>query len=257
MKTLISIDWDFFVPEDPAWDMGHQENLLFLKMLWSTRGHLIDKMLTTGEEKKFWPKIENLAPSLKHAKLYVSDSHCYAFNQAVSVDHILLIDAHHDCWGNSPGYLDCKSVMCHNWARIWLESNPRHKLTWVRPSWQKASNYPLPKDLKGRIDVVNGLNGLKQPIEGTTSLHVCRSGCWTPPWLDKQFAGFLEGFTGHNRGVIRLQDRDWDAMVCRWTDKDLADAIEQDKQIQIQMNAMRVGQISSNEFINAKMEIAI
>ena len=214
-------------------------------------------MRTSGEETKFWQKMETLAPSLKKAKLFVSDSHCFAHDQSFFSDHVILIDAHHDCWDNMPGHLDSNSVMCHNWARIWLKAHPKSRMTWVRPSWQKASQIPVPKDLKDRVDVVRGLKGLKQPIAGPTSLHVCRSGCWTPPWLDKAFLGFLESFSGYPKGINRLQTEAWDATVCRWNEKDIAEAREQDRLMQVQMENMRVGQISSRDFVNAKVEVAI
>ena len=53
VKTLLTIDFDMFVPEKPEWDIGHNESRIYLKMLWGTRVYLMDLMKTDGNEVVF------------------------------------------------------------------------------------------------------------------------------------------------------------------------------------------------------------
>jgi hypothetical protein len=72
----------------------------------------------------------------------------------------------------------------------------------------------VPDDLKDRFEIV-GLDD-KLELGDVWNVHVCRSGCWTPPWLDKAFIDFV-GCRGYP--VARLQSGDWDPMKPRWNAK--------------------------------------
>ncbi len=54
MRTLITIDWDFHIPEDLFWDLGHRESLFFLSAVWSIRMGLYHRIKPTGTEKQLW-----------------------------------------------------------------------------------------------------------------------------------------------------------------------------------------------------------
>lgn len=248
MRTLVTVDFDFFVPEEADWDLGHQENLLFLKMLWGTRGGLIDKMRTTGEEKGFWKLLRGQGRFKR--RMWVSDSHLYAFVVSVGFDRVVSFDAHHDCWESSRK----GSVMCDDWLRVWLEEKKGRRATWVRPDWLKKGLCELPKDMTGRVDVVHGLKGLDLGLDGLVSVHVCRSGCWVPPWLDGAFSGFVEGFGGGLDKVVKLQDGEWDPMEERWTPKDLQDARESEARVRTMLSGMAVGEVSSGDFAKGMRE---
>jgi hypothetical protein len=45
-RVLVSIDFDFFVPERDIWDLGHREAELFLKAMWMFRGRYMEEMKT-------------------------------------------------------------------------------------------------------------------------------------------------------------------------------------------------------------------
>ena len=256
VKTLVTVDWDFFVNERPEWDMGHRENLLFLKMLWSTRGGLVDKMVTSGDEDGFWSRLrEELAVSGKGRllePLWVSDSHCYAYSLLEGVSRVVLFDAHHDCWTGENG-----QVMCDNWLRTWLKGSSRRKATWVRPPWLNAKVCRLPEDMEGRVEAVTYGKGMELALEGLVAVHACRSGCWTPPWLDKAFLGFLEGFGNGLEGCCRLQEGEWDPMAERWTEKDLAEALDGEAKVRSMVAGMRTGSVPSGNFLNARVEVAV
>lgn len=210
-RILVTVDWDYFVREDPMWDLGHLENLLFLKYIWISRGSLMDKMLTNGRQDGFWDRI-----ALRGFPFVsVSDSHAYAWTVAAKMkaNEIVSFDAHHDCWEED------ERVECHNWLRAWLKCGRHRKATWVRPDHHCGE---VPPDMESRLSVsdVEPVLDLKDVV----AVHVCRSGCWVPPWLDAEFCRFV-----YNVGageIVKLQDGEWNPMVSRWDDATLMAAKE-------------------------------
>lgn len=245
MKTLLTVDFDFFVPERPEWDFGHQESLLYLNVLWGSRFGYIDDMKTDGNEVGFWQAMD-IEPT---QPVWVSDSHIYAYNLTQGVNRVVLFDAHHDCWhGDSLGVDKTdRSIYCHNWLREWLRKGKKRTALWVRPEWQEAC--VLPEDMKGRVDVEVWRKGLDLGLGGPVVTHICRSGCWVPPWLDKSFTGFVGDLT--SRPCV-MQEGDWNPMKERWTEDDFASFRENDRKFQ----EMRVKCIlmNSRNFLNCKVE---
>jgi len=223
MRTIISIDWDFFVPEDVRWDFGHAENLLFLNMVWMTRSQLMDEMTTDGEEQGFWDKLTNHA-DIEGASFNVSDSHSYGYQMARGADHLVLFDTHHDVW---PWNRKSDHVNCDNWARFWLMSNPHAKMTWVRSA---HSDYTLEgfDDFHGaeRIEVLTWGKDVIPDFGRVNRVHVCRSGCWTPPWLDQSFIDFVSaGAKAIGTPVECLPEDDgWNPLARRWSDEEFKQA---------------------------------
>lgn len=248
LKTLLTVDWDYFVPERPEFDLGHSESLAFLDMMWRSRVGLLDQIKADGAEIGFW---DRLGASLKGAgPTYVSDSHLYAYSLLSGIDHVLLVDAHHDCWqedslGISKGE---GKIYCHNWLRAWLGKGKRRRVTWVCPEWSKGW-FEVPKDLKGRVSIVDKVEGKIDRV------HVCRSGCWTPPWLDKQFIGFVE-----SRKVLAInlqRDGLWNAMAERWTEAEFQELRDQETSVQEALRGIKTGVISSASFTGAKVELGV
>ena len=213
MKTLISVDWDFFVPEDLAWDLGHQESLMFLKMMWMHRMNLQGKMVTNGIEKNFWKGASG-------KRILVSDSHALVASALNEVDRVVLYDAHHDCWpAKEPGM-----VHCHDWGSAFIECGGI--LEWVYPS-------KLP------CEIPEGITARKYDghIEYGDAVHICRSGCWTPPWLDKAFIRFVRS-AEKELGVKAecLQDKEWNPMKGRFSKQDFNTAYKVQKDMKSLMN---------------------
>jgi hypothetical protein len=227
-STVLSIDWDFFIPEDPVWDIGHNESLMYLKMLWMHRIYLKDKIKTNGLLKNFWKK-----PLFKgkNPLLFVSDSH--AFVQTVistmGAKRVVLLDAHHDCWPKTDG----KNIYCHDWGTHFRDQGG--DLTWVYPEdrfHKDMSVWNKPKNLKAIP------SSKMTEVDNVIAIHICRSGCWTPPWLDKKFRSFVrhaEKVTTHK--AFSLQHGEWDPMKERFTKNDWKQA----EMLQKQMEQFRAG----------------
>jgi hypothetical protein len=73
-KTLLTIDWDYFIPEDPFLDFGHNESIFMQNEIWHMRAissniDLIEKIQTNKEEDNFWKFIKNIYKNIKDVKL--------------------------------------------------------------------------------------------------------------------------------------------------------------------------------------------
>lgn len=213
-RVILTVDWDFFVPEDVLWDMGHAETPLHLSILWITRGELVDKMKTDGNEKSFWSLLKSKF-EFNVDKIHIADSHLSMLDvvRKDCQDEIILFDAHHDCWPIKKKHIDCS-----NWARECLRAGIQ--VTWVYP---EHCNCETP-----RIDGLTSLS-YKEFLARDWDvfvevLHSCRSGCWTPPWLDDNYQNFI-----NELGIDRetMMDPPWDGWSKRWTDgKELSQAVE-------------------------------
>ena len=217
MQILITVDWDYFIPEDIRWDMGHRESGFFLEAAWRFRPQVIDKMNLNGEQLYFWEKLRKITGPL--CLTSVSDSHCYITHDPryESADAIILFDQHHDCFKKP----DTSYVDCGNWAWAWLDGDKKRHLYWMRPYYLDEKYHLGFTPPKGRTRVkVITWKDLPKLVEGNKvrGVHVCRSGCWTPPWLDEEFIKFASSASHYER-ILNLQDEGlWNAMKQRWED---------------------------------------
>jgi len=236
------------VPEDSTFDLGHSESPMFLDMIWQARIGLFDKIKTNGDEKGFWNRLGGSLDGI--VPTYVSDSHAFAYELLRGIDHVLLVDAHHDCWREDGLGVEKREIKiyCHNWLRVWLSKGRNRRVTWVRPKWSEGL-FEIPKDLRKRVSLTDKIDGKIDRV------HICRSGCWTPPWLDKQFVQFVEE---RKAVVIKLQSDQWDPMVERWTEEFLRSLRDQEETVMRDtFGRFKVGTISSSMFLNSKMELSI
>jgi len=251
----VTIDFDFFVKEDPAWDFGHQESLLFLNMIWESRVGLANELKTDGNERGFWKWLHKHS-GVEYAPMCVSDSHAYACNIHQSINRVIIIDAHHDCWqGDSLGVdKRDRNIYCHNWLREWLLQKKGRSALWVKPVWPK-DGLILPDDMKSRVKEVTWSKSLDLGLQGSTIVHVCRSGCWVPPWLDKAFLAFLRASGRPPERLICLQDGDWNPLNERWTEQEFQQILEREAKVQSRMKTLVAGQIRASDFLNCKVEV--
>lgn len=198
-RTLLTVDWDAFIPEPLEADMGHKENMLFREMMWQTgtRGWLKDVMKPSDfARSSFW---SNVATEKAQAR-YLSDSHMVGFDicRKHQINKVIIVDQHHDLWPfNYEGF----EVDCANWLRAAVEVLGVHEIVWYAP----AFSHCVPEEGTPEADKLfdwldeHGASLTVKTMEdfiedGThhpTVLHACRSSCWTPPWLDANFRRFV------------------------------------------------------------------
>lgn len=219
----ITIDWDYFVIYDNMWDLVHTESLFCLTTMWQYRKHLMNEIVSSGEEKTFWPWLyEHLNINSLCATL--SDSHaCIVDNDNLwtQCDTLLLFDQHHDCWDTSDNNRDKGGriihLRCDCWGRAWLEENSERRMIWVYPDHLDACAWEDIRDLGEQlITVPRKKFDITEYSEWCIGgVHVCRSGCWSPPWLDKVFLKFIED-SGLQTSVT--QDGVWNPLQPRMED---------------------------------------
>ena len=232
MTTLISVDWDFFVPliskrDNLHFDFGFGENLFFLTDIWKLRAtdpatHEIECL----DYKDFWSKLK-----INYGERAVSDSHLYVFELARYlhdsglIDELVLVDAHHDIFLSGEENLEEKqiSVSCGNWV-FWLLSNcPLLEIHFLQADWAKPyfpftdqlEQYP---SLEERFHLITSAELTKFSFD---HVHVCRSGCWTPPWLDKDFKSFITLLDSDEDWLVLDEDPKWSPLIERFNGEDL------------------------------------
>ena len=235
-RAMLSVDWDYFIPESNIQDWSHRESLLYLTTIWPTRCDWIDKTTTTGEHLTFWHDVRKRFPEMAQRitrTVEVSDSHAWIWPTLSSVqpDAIVLVDAHHDCW--CPKEDRREQVGCDTWGWQYLNLYPRVKIYWMRAKW---SHFPAPDEVsEDRVCIIESLDELPNDME-IWDVHACRSGCWTPPWHD---AEFLEFVRASDLRIDTVQNGEWDPMSDRWTDE----MQETCQQFAAQYEALREGRL--------------
>lgn len=220
-SIAISIDFDFFVPEEADFDMQHCESLFYLNMIWELRGaFLYNALRCTEEVKTFWRKLGPLSRYYK-APVTVSDAHCFAMRdpRIVAADTIILFDRHHDCWPVTRDEKREKNFGSHNWARAWLSSDRERQLIWVYPDTNDPADYrdscaDLRKSKRIRALPRKEFDPEEFAMDDLLGVHVCRSGCWTPPWTDTDFIRFVQRL--HCPIEVLQRDEEWHPMKPRW-----------------------------------------
>mgnify|MGYP000897795471 CR=1 FL=1 len=224
-KCLLSVDWDYFVYTQKENRGSYIENSKNTVNLWykrylqsKIRGRDIQKSFkispATGT---FWEKIKEHFQFTKGIKAYVSDSHALSYDIAKqnNCKKVFLFDAHADL-----GYGDISSlnfeVNCANWLGKLLKDGQIEEASIIysphtdeKPEYFNSMNniykirYPSLDDLETGIKV--------------SAVHICRSGAWTPPWLDEKFAEFVKS-SGIPCEIIDCPQRKWDTEKISFSD---------------------------------------
>lgn len=235
---ILSIDWDYFCNENPLWDLGHRENQMFLNFMWQTRGCLAGEMKTSGQEVGFWSRIREIVDPQSY-EIHVSESHLSAYRLVEREEGpLILVDAHHDCWPFALRGKDKWLMECSNWVSAWIRIGKTYgverQVFWVAPSKEAASLYEgkIQKEVRKNV-LTTTMDELARTLsffvkQKVNIIHACRSGCWTPPWLDKSWLAFLKA----SQLEIKAMDPEpWDGIRERWTESDLQNAIALDTQL--------------------------
>lgn len=201
MIVDLSIDFDFFVREDPWWDWGHDERMhVFMEQAWKMRyrnglvglGPDVVKETDPATHADFLPlklpeqlMAKNMVLSSRRA-VRVADSHVHAYEMLTASaqrggkpDVLLNIDAHHDVFSTGP-------LNCGNWLVHYAQRVPGVRMVQLYPEWKWRDNYDGP----GKLPALE-LRSFKSfsfptPVV-VRDIFLCRSGSWVPPHLDDQF----------------------------------------------------------------------
>lgn len=205
----LSIDFDFFVREDPMWDFGHSEHLPH-QMVWPIRYRTTNLYKETDIETfaDFQPgqtlnalrdKKLRLTPTeegeenrgqkvASKRQIGVADSHRHALNffeRFQPPDRLVSLDAHHDLFNE-------EKPDCSNWLTHLMDRWNDTATTVVYPGWKDMDLDGEPIRNAQRMRWENWV-----PRESRIRhIFLGRSAAWVPPHHDKQFLKLVAHLSG-------------------------------------------------------------
>lgn len=217
-QALLSIDWDFFIPTMREWNRSYIENKKNIKDIWYKR-YIQSKSYGVNLENlvnKIYPTLNQFKTIIKNkflinskTKLFVSDSHKYSYNIAKKFNYknVFSFDAHSDLGYGGLKSLDFE-INCANWLGMLLKENliDEANIIYSKFSYEYANEFAQMNKIY-RINYPK-INNLQDAIQ-VDAIHICRSGCWTPPWLDYKFKELINTFNKPYK-IIDYKDRNWD-----------------------------------------------
>jgi hypothetical protein len=208
-KTILSIDWDYFVPACNSLDLGFNENFSeeTKKNIWYVRKQYspeITKKLNIINEYQPYSFLNNLIIHKNisfspDCKVVVCDSHRFAYLEFIKkeIKEIINIDNHHDL-GYRINIDKDKEISCENWLSHLYNHKRGFEITQIFPEHRKKNkeNFSILQTKNKITDNLKIRYGLKNfPTKKIIDqIFICRSGNFTPPWSDNGFAKFVNQF---------------------------------------------------------------
>ncbi len=198
---ILDIDFDVFVKESEFHDYGFREAPFFINDMWHIRAitalanpvQPVDITTELTIDHNLMNRVLQFVSRLKRPIVWgVSDSHMNAYHYIEDhvqdypektykfADGIIHIDRHPDV-----DEIKDNTIHAGNWLECFVKAT---KVYWIP---QSLSDYYVDKDkVRGKmlIKPITFLTTVRP--ERITGLYLCRSGAWTPPWLDKDFREF-------------------------------------------------------------------
>lgn len=215
-NILLSIDWDYFMPYIKNWNGSYIENKRSLIKQWYKKyfeskmnGFDIIKKLNVGcQLKDFWNVISRHFKIDHSIKLIISDSHKFSYDIAKknSCDEVYSFDSHSDLGYGGISSLKFE-INCANWLGKLLNDNIISKAHVIYSPYtgEKPENF---KRINSKFNVrYDKLDNIGNNIN-IKVIHICRSGAWTPPWLDSKFASFIKKVNLPFK-IIECPKREW------------------------------------------------
>jgi len=183
------------------------------------KGRDIEKSFKLSPEvDTFWEKIKKRFQISKDIKVYVSDSHALSYDVAKENDCriVYLFDSHADLGYGGLTSLNFE-VNCSNWLGKLLKDKLIKEANIIYSSYTTEK----PEHFKPMNSIYNvrylDYNGLNENIK-VDIIHICRSGAWTPPWLDDKFNQFIDDL-GIPCEIADCPARKWDTMNISFSDQ--------------------------------------
>lgn len=216
-KCLLSIDWDYFIyTKKENWG-SYLENNRSLIDLWYKRyiqekalGNDIKELYKLSPEwKTFWKRIKESFKFVKDIKAYVTDSHVWSYNIAKenNCEVVCLFDSHSDLGYGGLSSLNFE-VNCSNWlGKLLKDKQVIETYIFYSPYTAEKPAYFNQINRAYNIKYCNLKDWSKN--FSVSVIHICRSGAWTPPWLDEKFTQFINAM-GFEYEISNCPVRRWD-----------------------------------------------
>jgi len=176
---------------------------------------------TSGEENSFWKRFRIYSST----DLYVADSHKFITYSPLTQHHydqVISYDAHHDSGYDNP--IPKFKFSCEDWTHYFMDKGIPVKV--VYPKWKEKYAF-VDEELETPIQLLERtIDRGESPQQNISAVFLCRSGAWSPSWLDKKFFSFMNDFPGGRRYVMEnIMEREF--------------SIEASKNINAQIEEMR------------------
>ena len=225
-KCLLSVDWDYFIStQKESWG-SYIENTENVINLWykryiqsKIRGKDIQKAFhLSSDVDTFWENVRNHFRFVREVKAFVSDSHILSYNIAKKLNCkvVYLFDAHADLgYGGIPS-LNFE-VNCANWlGKLLKDKLIEEAIIIYSPYTTEKKEYF--KSINNAFNVrYLSFDDIGKGIE-ISAVHICRSGAWTPPWLDERFFEFVNA-SGVPYELSDCPVRKWDTEHLTFSDQ--------------------------------------
>ena len=225
-RCLLSVDWDYFILNKDRSFGSYLENKRTTVDLWYKRyiqcrkrnESLYNYFKLDSYFNIFWDKIRKIFTLDNRINVYVSDSHkiSYYIAKNFSCDTVYLFDAHADL-GYTADNFSAFEVNCSNWlGKLLVEGIVKKAYIIHSPyTYEKPDDF---KHMNSKFDIV-----YLQPEDLNTkikvfTLHICRSGAWTPPWYDNEFMEFINNL-GLSYKLIDCPKREWNTQNITLSDE--------------------------------------
>ena len=225
-NTLLTIDWDYFMTYIEQMNISYLDNKRCIDNHWYKLylenikdGIDITKTMKIGQALNgFWDNINKVFNIDKNCKLIISDSHKIAYKIAVNMNcnEVYNFDAHTDLGYGGLISLDFE-VNCANWLGRLLKDKIIKRANIILSPYSGESRDEFEEINKEFNISYQGINDISEDSIIKT-IHICRSGAWTPPWLDNKFFDFINN-TGMEAKYIDFEKRIWDVDSIRLADK--------------------------------------
>lgn len=225
-KCLLSIDWDYFIhTRNENWGSYIESKNNIIDMWYKryiqakARGKDIRKWFQISTDiDGFWEKLKEHFIFTKSVTAYISDSHALSYH--IAKEHgcnaVYLFDAHADLGYGGLSSLEFP-VHCANWLGKLLKDGwiDEANVIYSPNTVEKEEDFkPINNTFKVRYP---GFDDLDTGIE-VLAVHLCRSGAWTPPWLDDCFFRFADN-SGLEYEIKDCPIRNWDINSLSFSDQ--------------------------------------
>ncbi|RDY24115.1 arginase [Romboutsia maritimum] len=165
-------------------------------------------MNVADEANGFWEMLKKRIKFPKSTKIVVSESHAMAYYIAKEngCDSVYSFDAHSDLGYGGIKSLDFE-VNCANWLGKLLNDKivSDAKIIYSPYTNENPNDF---EEINNSFDISYcGISDIScknvSPI-----IHICRSGCWSAPWLDKKLLDFVEK-SSFKYTLLDCEDRLW------------------------------------------------
>ncbi len=225
-RCLLSIDWDYFIyTKEYNWG-SYTENNRSLVDLWYKRyiqqkawgKDIQDSFQLSSELDVFWERIRKHYILAEGVKVYVSDSHALSYNIATenNCKIVCLFDAHADLGYGGLSSLNFE-VNCSNWlGKLLKDKQIIEADIFYSPYTTEKPDFFKPMNSIYNVGYYNPDEWNKDVI--VSAIHICRSGAWTPPWLDNRFIQFADAL-GIPYETVSCPARKWDTENISFSDQ--------------------------------------